>query len=66
MRYFFDQDDSGHWYMLPEELRDTWNRLSQMSNGWEYDGWQQIEDCRLNGGISQITFEAPSGDGLED
>ena len=58
-KYFFDQDESSLWYMIPIELRETWDRLSQVENCWEFDGWKQFEDLRLSGGISGIVFESP-------
>ncbi len=59
MRYFFDTDGDGHWYQIPVGLRDEWNRLSSDDDAWELPEWQKFEDCRLNGGISSITFENP-------
>lgn len=58
-RYFFAQDESSHWYMLPVRLKEQWDCLSQKPNGWEYDGWLEIEEHRLDGGIESITFENP-------
>lgn len=30
-RFFFDQDDSSHWYMIPAELRDKWRDANEMT-----------------------------------
>lgn len=58
MRYFFDQDDSSHWYLIPENLREEWYRLSEIEDSWELDEWQQFENCRIDG-ISSWTFTDP-------
>jgi hypothetical protein len=60
-RYFFDQDDCSHWYMIPEEWRDEWIYLNELPEGWDHPEWQKFEDCRLDGGINYITFENPIG-----
>lgn len=59
-RYFFTQDESSHWYMIPVELKEVWDRLAHLDDCWEYDAWRQIEEHRLGGGINDITFEKPS------
>lgn len=61
-RYFFDRDDSGHWYMIPEKLRSEWVRLMKVAERDDVSclpEWDQFESCRLGGGINYITFENP-------
>ena len=57
--FFFAQDQESHWYLMPTTYKESWDILSQKESPWEYDGWQKIEDCRLDGGIESITFENP-------
>ena len=59
MKYYFRQDGDCHWYMLPENLITLWNELIVDEECWEDDRWQSIEDCRLDGGIEDISFENP-------
>ena len=32
MKYFFDQDDDGHWFMIPEVYRTEWDNWK---TAWE-------------------------------
>jgi hypothetical protein len=67
MKYFFDQDDSSHWYMIPAERRVEWNKAKEMDMEIDYShkawcdaGW---DDYRTGGGISDIEFTIPQ-DGI--
>lgn len=58
--FFFDQDESGHWYMIPTGRRELWNKLNNIdteTDGW-YGQWTQagFDDFRTGGGISDIEF----------
>lgn len=58
--FFFDQDESCHWYMIPTSKRELWNKLNNMdteSDEW-YQQWQDaaFDDYRTGGGISDIEF----------
>lgn len=63
-KFFFTQDDSCHWYMIPVEKRDRWRQLNKRRpeiEGWdEYDYDDAINDefgdYRTGGGISDIEF----------
>jgi len=64
-RFFFDQDCSSHWYMVPDKLREEWNRLNTIVSNNEED-YESIEEFdskfgqySLGGGITHITFENP-------
>lgn len=62
--YFFTQDDSSHWYMVPVDKRERWTRLTNRLpeiEGWdEYDYDNAIDNefghFRTNGGIDHIEF----------
>lgn len=61
-RFFFDQDDDGHEYMIPVEWREEWNTLVEEGEGWAKPEWAKFENCRCES-ISSITFENPKEDG---
>lgn len=61
-RFFFDTDCSGHWYLVPVSLTDTWYEL----NTDDEDDYETIDkfitvfsEHMLSGGINGITFEKP-------
>ena len=60
-RYFFAKDDSCHWYMVPEDLREEWDRLSDY--GDDDDAIDEFEDkfgeFRTGGGINHYSFLDP-------
>ena len=62
-RFFFDQDSSSHWYMLPVDLKEQWNKLNT-SDEDDQDTIDEFEkifaEYRTGGDISNITFENPS------
>ena len=59
-KYFFDEDNDGHWYIIPVEKRKLWSELLNEDTGSEnwYERWQaaDFDSCRTNGGISNIEF----------
>lgn len=57
-RYFFSQDESSHWYMIPEDKRELWEELNNMEDGWDDERWC-FDEYRTGGGIEQISFENP-------
>ena len=59
-KYFFDQDESCHWYMIPSERRDEWQKAKELDletdegyGAWEAGNW---ENYMTGGGISQVDF----------
>lgn len=61
-RFFFSQDCSSHWYMVPVRLKEEWNRL----NTDDEDDQDTLDEFNsvfgeysLGGGITHITFENP-------
>lgn len=65
-RYFFDQDDSSHWYMVPENLREKWQELTENDiDPTDYERQEEFgvlfDRYRLDGGITDIHFADPKG-----
>lgn len=61
-RFFFSQDCSSHWYMIPLSLKSEWDRL----NTDDEDDYDTIDEFSklfsqymTGGGITHITFENP-------
>lgn len=62
--FFFSQDDSSHWYMIPTDKRERWRQLNNKLpeiEGWdEYDYDSAIDNefggFRTNCGIGHIEF----------
>lgn len=55
MRYFLSRDDDGHWYLVPESVRDAFSEWVEAE-----DGTAEPEGVvRIPGSPSGITFEAP-------
>lgn len=57
MKHFLGQDLYGNWYCIPEDLRETWNRLINRLDAYNYDAWTIIENYKTD--ISKLTFENP-------
>lgn len=61
-RFFFDQDCSSHWYMVPADMKSKWNELNTDDED-DQDTIDLFEEAfgeyRLGGGITHITFENP-------
>jgi hypothetical protein len=58
-RYFIDQDDDCHWYLIPEIKREKWER-------WRDTDWKDsLADCALPdfvvdiGSPNSLTFTDP-------
>lgn len=62
--YFFDRDDSSHWYMIPVELREEWIALNKLDPDDEenWDAFDKFEDYRTGGGICHIEFTVTKKD----
>lgn len=58
-RFFFSQDDSCHWYMIPEKWKEEWYKLIEDEECWDKPEWGKFEKCRTGGGISNISFTDP-------
>lgn len=54
--YFLDNDDNGHWYLIPAERREEWVRWSNTGWDWEDDFADEANNWLINGGPSSITF----------
>ena len=63
-KYFFAQDSDSHWYMIPAEMRETWNKYTVNDIAWD-DYEKQEEFTNLffgymtGGGINHIEFIIP-------
>ena len=59
-KYFFDQDDDGHWFMIPIARRDEWRSWQgvDLDKGDNYDKWCKsgFEDYSIGGSINDIEF----------
>ena len=57
-KYFFDQDSSSHWYMIPVERKEEWDLLFDLDeddpNTWEL--FEKFSQYRTGGGINDIEF----------
>jgi len=61
-RFFFDQDQDAHWYMIPEGLRETWQSMTanDTEDEVEIDRFNVLfGHYRTGGGISDISFCDP-------
>lgn len=57
MKYFFAQDESCHWYMIPVLLRERWERLNREETDEAEDIINtEFSQYRTGGGISDIEF----------
>lgn len=58
-RFFLDQDDSSHWYIVPADRRAEWEEWANIPEddevGWTEPGFVR----RLDGGPNRVTFSAP-------
>lgn len=56
-RYFLDQDNDCHWYLVDADRRAEWEAFVEEAapDGWEVPGCA----TRLAGGPSNVTFERP-------
>ena len=58
-RYFLDEDESYHWYLVPVSMRATWDRWRDLDHDTE-EAWDAPEGVtRLDGHPNGLTFEAP-------
>lgn len=60
VRFFFGQDNSCHWYLVPAEKRaewDAWTALDEDDeNGWVEPEWV----VKIDGHPCSYTFEKPN------
>jgi hypothetical protein len=58
-RFFLDQDDSGHWYIIPAERRGEWERFMEIPSddeaSWKVPEWAKPTGC----GPNYIEFSDP-------
>lgn len=58
-RFYFSRDNSCHWYLVPVERREEFERWASLDEddeaGWDPPEWAR----RLNGALSRVTFTDP-------
>jgi hypothetical protein len=60
VRYFFDTDGDGHWYLVPDHCRIAWDRWVSLDRS-EPDSWECPHFAEgLGGGPESYTFENPT------
>lgn len=58
-RYFLGQDSSCHWYLVPEDKRDSWNNWSDLDED-DKASWNCPQYAiPLGGGPQCLTFTDP-------
>lgn len=53
-RHFLDQDDDGHWYLIPCERVHEWDNWRESE-----DSDSSFDDCRIAGAPRWVTFTNP-------
>lgn len=60
-RFFFDQDNDSHWYLVPVDRRAEWDAWRAIPEGDER-GWEVPDFAkRMDGGPEFYTFTEPRG-----
>ncbi len=56
-RFYLDQDDSCHWYIIPLSKRQEWNEFldSEACELGDVPPWAE----RINTGVSSVSFAYP-------
>jgi hypothetical protein len=63
VRYFFDQDNDAHWYLVEEDCRLEWEDWLGL-DAEDHRSWSHPACARsLGGGVSQWTFTDPKLEG---
>jgi hypothetical protein len=57
-RWFFEQDNDCHWYMIPAERRAEWDAWCDIPSDDER-AWEAPEFAKRIGGPSSFTFIDP-------
>lgn len=59
-RFYLDQDDSSHWYLIPLAQREAWEAWLQLDGeeAWEAPPWA----VAVNGSPTLVTFTDPKVD----
>lgn len=58
-RFFLDQDNSAHWYIVDAEYARQWSEWRDLPED-DPAGWDAPDFARrIDGGVQGITFEDP-------
>jgi hypothetical protein len=56
-KYFLDQDNSSHWYIVPLEMMSEWNEWLDLDED-DPASWEPPKGCEMIGGHpSGVVFE---------
>ena len=58
MRYFLDQDNSSHWYLVQEDKREEWTAWLDLPFD-DPKGWDAPDFAKPIDGFWNITFTDP-------
>lgn len=58
MKYFLDQDNSFHWYIIPDENRKQWEEWKEIPEENEL-AWTAPAFSKIINGPSDVVFENP-------
>jgi hypothetical protein len=57
--HFFAQDDDCHWYLIPSNLRKTWDKWVDKLYPWDTPTGRMMSSYRIDGCPSQYEFQQP-------
>ena len=58
MNYFLATDGTD-WFLLPENLRETWDKIGNHLHRQYVRSGKLIDNCRIKCDISNISFQNP-------
>jgi len=57
-RYFLDQDNSSHWYIVRADKREEWDTWTTLDED-DPEGWKVPSFAYSIDGPNQVTFTSP-------
>lgn len=55
-KYFLDNDDDGHWYLIPVSRSEDWQRWVDNDYNWEDDFCSEASNWMIGGHPNKIEF----------